>query len=319
MLIEDRPSYDVVIAGGGPAGLSSALVLGRCCRLVLLCDGGQPRNAKSRAVHGLFTRDGISPEQLRQVGREQLERYRNVRVVDVPITHAKPEAGGFEISLADGSPVFAKKLLLATGLVDMLPSIPGLKELWGSGVFPCPYCDGWEVRKQRLAVYGSGSQALALCRALTGWSHDVQLFSDGPSELSAADQRGLLERDILINEARIVRLESRQESRQQQLFRIVLEGGSAIERDALFLSAPQYQQSPLAEKLGCSLRRGVVETDQWQSTEVPGLYVAGDASKDVQLAIVAAAEGARAAFAINRALVRDAFEGSKKGQIWPGH
>lgn len=301
-------SYDVVIAGGGPAGLSSALVLGRCCRLVLLCDGGQPRNAKSSAVHGLFTRDGISPQQLRQVGREQLERYGNVRVLDIPIIDAKPKASGFEISLSDGSQVFARKLLLATGLVDMLPPIPGLKELWGSGVFPCPYCDGWEVRKQRLAVYGSGRHALALCRALTGWSQDVQLFSNGPSELSAAERHGLLERHISINEARILRLDSR----QGRLCRIVLEGGDAVERDALFLSAPQHQQSPLAEKLGCSLRRGVVETDQWQSTEIPGLYVAGDASQDVQLAIVAAAEGARAAFAINRALVRDAFEGSER-------
>jgi thioredoxin reductase len=200
--------------------------------------------------------------------------------------------------------VFATKLLLATGLVDVLPDIPGLQELWGRGVFPCPYCDGWEVRSQRLAVYGRGSEGQSLCRALTGWSRDVHLFSDGPCELSVAERQSLLQRDVLIHEGRIVRLEAR----DQRLSRVALEDGTAIERDALFLSAPQQQQSPLAEKLGCPLRRGVVETDGWESTAVDGLYVAGDASRDVQLAIVAAAEGARAAFDINRELVREAFE-----------
>jgi thioredoxin reductase len=305
----DRASYEVVIAGGGPAGLSAALVLGRCCRRVLLCDGGRPRNVNASKVHGFFTRDGVAPHELRRIGREQLATYRNVSLLDLVVCDAKREASGFSISLSDGSQVFASKLLLTSGLVDVLPPIAGLPELWGKGVFPCPYCDGWEVRRQRLAVYGRGSKGLSLCRALTGWSHDVHLFSDGPCELSPAERRGLLQRHILIHEERVVRLEAR----EQRLEAIVLENGSSVERDALFISAPQQQQSPLAEKLGCSLERGVVQTDEWQSTDVAGLYVAGDASRDVQLAIVAAAEGARAAFDINRALVRDAFENPGTG------
>jgi thioredoxin reductase len=159
------------------------------------------------------------------------------------------------------------------------------------------------VRDQRLAAYGRGDDVLALCRALTSWSGDICLFTDGPSELSPADRRSLAARGIILREERVLALEQR----DQRLHRVVLEGAEPVERDALFVKTPQQQQAPLAEKLGCHLPGGRVETGEWQSTSVPGLYVAGDASRDVQLAIVAAAEGARAAFDINRALVRDEF------------
>jgi thioredoxin reductase len=300
---ELQADYDVVIVGAGPAGLSAALVLGRCCRRVLLCDAGRPRNAASGAVHGFVTRDGIEPSELRSIGRSQLARYQNVIVRDVEVLDAVREAGGFEVALADGSRVATRKLLLAAGLVDVLPPIAGLRELWGRSVHPCPYCDGWEFRGQRLAAYGRGDEVLALCRALTSWSRDIYLFSDGPCELSQADRRLLADRAIILREERVVALERR----QQRLWRVMLEGAEPVERDALFVKTPQQQQTLLAEKLGCPLPGGRVETGDCATTPVPGLYVAGDAARDVQLAIVAAAEGARAAFDINRTLVHEAF------------
>jgi thioredoxin reductase len=297
--------YDVVIVGAGPAGLSAALVLGRCCRRVLLCDDDHPRNSVSRTVHGFLTRDGIAPQELRRLAREQLERYDTVEQRSCEVTDAAPRQGGFLVSFQDGSLAATRKLLLASGLVDLLPAIPGLRELWGRGVYPCPYCDGWEVRGRRLGVYGRGEEGLALCRAVTGWSADVRLFSDGPCELSADARASLAAHDVPIHEQPLLALEER----DQTLGRVVLAAGDPVECDALFMATPQVQQSRLAETLGCTInRRGCVETGGYESTEVPGLYAAGDAANEIQLAIVAAAAGARAAFDINRALVRDAFE-----------
>ncbi len=299
---------DVVIVGAGPAGLSAALVLGRCCRRVLVCDTQRPRNAASRAVHGFVTRDGISPGELRRLGREQLVPYTTVQLLSAEVRDAARGPSGFDIRLGDGSHRRCRKLLLASGIVDQLPDVPGFSELWGRGVYPCPYCDAWEVRGQRLAVYGRGEHALGLCRALTGWTSDIYLFSDGATELSEHDERSLSERGICVRQERVSAIRGS----AGRLSSVVLEGDVTIERDALFTSAPQCQPSALALKLGCNLNRtGQVETGTWESTETPGLYVAGDASRDVQLAIVAAAAGARAAFDINRALVHDAFYGER--------
>src|SRR4051812_15696910 len=132
--------YEVAVVGGGPAGMSAALLLGRCCRRVLGCDAGAPRNRASRALNGFLSRDGIAPEQLRRAAREELRRYDTVELRDVLVVGAAPYQDGFELALADGAHERARKLLLATGVVDELPPIPGLSALWGRGVFPCPYC-----------------------------------------------------------------------------------------------------------------------------------------------------------------------------------
>lgn len=301
-------AWDVVVVGAGPAGLSAALVLGRACRRVLICDSGEPRNAASRGVHGFVTRDGTSPHELRRLGRAELARYPTVTLRDVAVVDARRTGeGGFELALAGGEWVRARKLLLATGVVDELPAIEGFAELWGRGVLPCPYCDGWEVRGQRLAVYGRGTRALELARALTGWSDDVILLSDGACALSPAERDALERRRIAVVEAPIERLVPTPDG--SGLASIELEGAAPLPRDVLFLSFPAHQRSPLVTKLGCTLDvGGAAATGPLESTNVPGLFVAGDASDGPRLAIVAAAEGAMAAFAINRALVRERFE-----------
>jgi thioredoxin reductase len=293
--------YDVIIVGGGPAGLNAALILGRCRRRVLLCDDRKYRNDASRALHGFLSRDGIHPSELRRIGREQLERY-EVEYRQVVVRDARAVEKHFEIELVDGGCLQARRLLLATGVVDKIPSVPGMERFYGCGVFHCPYCDAWEVRDQPLAVYGTGKNAAGLALSLRTWSGDVVLCSDGPAGLKPPEAARLAQHAIQVRQEKIARLEGSDGGLEQ----VVFQNGSLLPRRAIFLSSGQSQRCDLVSKLGCKFtRKGAVMTGKLEDTNVPGLYVAGDASKDVQLAIVAAAEGAKAAIAINTSLQED--------------
>src|SRR5215471_3565198 len=161
--------YDVIIVGAGPAGLSAALMLGRSRRRVLVCDTGRPRNAASHAMHGYLTRDGIPPLEFLAIGRAQLRQYDTVEIRDVEVVAAECRPDGrFHVTIADELMLESRKLLIATGVVDNLPAIPGFRELYGRGVFHCPYCDGWEVRDEPLAIHGRGARGLGLSLELTG-------------------------------------------------------------------------------------------------------------------------------------------------------
>jgi len=293
--------YDVVIVGAGPAGLSAALMLGRCRRRVLVCDTGRPRNYASRAMHGYLSRDGISPREFLRLGREQLRQYDTIEIRDIEVTEAHCHESRFHVTLAGGEQFLTRKLLIATGVVDNLPELPGFAELFGISVFHCPYCDGWEVRDQPLAIYGRGARGYGLSLELTAWSRDLVLCSDGPCELNEEERTRLARHGIRVREDRLVRLEGR-----DALERIVFEQGEPLECRAVFFTTGQSQQSHLAHGLGCKINeKGTVLTGKYETTHLPGLYVAGDASRAVQWVVVAAAEGAEAAFAINTDLLKE--------------
>lgn len=298
---QDQP-FDVIIVGAGPAGLSAALILARCRRRVLLCDAGHPRNAPSKALHGFLSRDGIAPTDLLRIGREQLAPYETLAVRDVEVIDARRVDGGFEVGLVDGTCLSARKLLLATGLVDQIPEIEGFEALYGRSVFHCPYCDGWEMRDQPLAVYGRGKDGQGLALELTQWSRDLVLCTDGPAGLEQKHLDRLARHHIAVREEPIARLEGH----DGVLERIVFANGDALPRRGLFFVTESRQRSALPAKLGCTFtEEGAVRTGAYELTHIEGLYVAGDASRAVQLAVVAAAEGAEAAFAINTALLKE--------------
>ncbi|MBV9077526.1 MAG: NAD(P)/FAD-dependent oxidoreductase [Methylobacteriaceae bacterium] len=295
---------DAVIVGGGPAGLNAALFLGRCRRSVLLVDAGQPRNARSRWVSGFLSRDGTEPAELRRLAREDVARYPSVTLREGEVTAARTLPDGFEVELADGERVRSRKLVLATGLENDCPDLPDARRFYGRGVYPCPYCDGWEHRDEPVIAYGRGRSGRAMALEMTVWTSDILLLTDGPSELSAADRHELARHRIAVEEAPVAALEGDPDG--DGLARVRLADGRAIARRALFYAFEACRTPPLAHMLGCDLgETGAVKTGPGERTNVPGLFVAGDASRRVKFAIVAAGEGAMAAFALNTELLQD--------------
>lgn len=292
--------FDVIVVGGGPAGLSAALMLGRCRRRVLLCDLGQPRNRRSRALHGYLTRDGIAPADFNNLGRGELDAY-GVVVRSAGVTAARKAGDLFCVTLGTDREEHSRFLLLATGVVDELTAIPGLEDCYGRSVFHCPYCDGWEWRDRRLAALGRGRDCAGLALGLKTWSRDVvACTNDAP--LDRRTRERLRRNAIEIRTDRIARLDHD----DGVLRAISFAGGDARPCEALFFASGQHPQSPLATSLGCRLdQRGAVRTGARCATNVGGLFVAGDASRDAQFVVVAAAEGVKAAVAINKALQRE--------------
>jgi thioredoxin reductase len=291
---------DVIIVGGGPAGLSSAVVLGRCRRNVLVCDTGRPRNRRTTAMHGYLTRDGISPHEFLEIARRELRTYANIEHRSVEVIGAECTGDHFSIQLAGGGREECRALVLATGVVDELPEVPELDAFYGKTVWHCPYCDGWEWRDRALAVYGRGERGVGLATTVSNWTRDLALCTDGPHELNDKQLAGLAKIGVRIFAERIERLEGN----DGKLSAIRFADGSTLPREGMFVLTHQVQASPLAAQLGCEdQRKRSVLTGEHQKTQVKGLYVVGDASRDVQMVIVAAAEGADAAFSINKYLM----------------
>jgi len=290
-----------MIVGAGPAGLSAALVLGRCRERVLVLDDGQPRNRRAQHSHGFYSRDGVSPEQLRRAALEQLAPYA-VRVESVHVTSVQRVGDGFELG-ADNQWWRGRKLLIATGMQEHDSNIRGIADNLGAGVFCCPYCDGWELQGLALGGLATGPGADEYALALLSWSDRVTLFTHGVAPLSDAQRAKLRRNGVRLCEQPIDRVVGRGECR---LRGVRLVDGSLVEIDALFLHAGTYQHSALARAAGCeSTEPDTIKTYGPQKTNIDGLYVAGDAAAHVSSIAVAVADGYRAAIAIHTELRRE--------------
>ncbi len=297
---------DAVIAGAGPGGLSAALCLARAGRQVLVLDGGSWRNVSSDRLHNFLSRDGVTPAELRATALAQLSRYPCVKVQPVSAEAVDGESGDFRVVLSDGRVIQAHRLVLATGVEDVLPGIPGLAERWGQSVVHCPYCHGWERAGQTLGVLALNEWAVPQAVHVQRFSDDVTLYTSGEPAL-AADQQDLLKaRGVSIREGQLVRLEGPGAS----LERLVFADGSTSACQGLFCHAPTRQRSDLAARLGCRLLDDdAVEVNEFGQTTRPGVYAVGDMARTAanpftphQIA-AAAAQGSVAGVIIDQELL----------------
>ena len=287
--------YDVVVVGGGAAGLSAALVLLRARRTVVLVDAGAPRNAPAAHMHGFLSRDGMPPAKLLEAGRSELSSYGG-RLIDDTVVGIEP---GFHVRLAGGSQLRARRILVATGLHDELPDIPGVRERWGRDLLHCPYCHGYEVRDQPLGVLGGAPEAVQHALLVRQWSPDVILFPHTDA-LTPEQREHLTARGIRIVEGTVARLVVDDD----RLHGVELRGGTVIPRTAVFVRPRFVPNADLLTGLGCALdENGLVVHDPVGRTSVAGVWVAGNAADPRAQVISAAGQGSTAAIALNADLV----------------
>ncbi|MFE0026804.1 NAD(P)/FAD-dependent oxidoreductase [Amycolatopsis sp. NPDC059021] len=308
--LEEFPVFDVIVIGGGPAGLAAALTLGRAIRPALLIDSGEYRNARAENMHNFVTRDGTPPSEFRAIVHSELKQYPTVETRNVTVDDAEPLAGGegFELTLGDGSAVRTRRLVLATGLADELPPIEGFEQAWGRGIYHCPYCHGYEAaRDNPIAVLYTDGIMVDLALHLRRFSADVVLCADGRlGEIDETARGRLADSGIPVRGEKITRLVSG----EKELERIDFASGEPLPRTALFAVGQFGQRSEVPAKLGCHLLPdGCVEVDDFQLTSVPGVYAAGDMAHRASLPMpmpfvaLAAASGTLAAIAADKNLV----------------
>ena len=285
--------YDAVIVGGGPAGLSAALVLGRATKRVLLVDDDRPANAVSEGVGGLLGHDRVKPADLRDSGRRQLEEHASVDIRHGAVEDVERIRDGFVVRPTDGPPVRAHAIVLAHGLRYDPPPLPGIEALWGRSVFHCAFCDGWEVRDRPLAFHGSGPGAVRSALVLAGWSNDVVLCTDGAPDPGSMLPAGS---GVRVRTEPIARLAGN----DGRLEQIEFTHGPAERREALFVTTRRDQPNGLAAALGCELTEaGTILTDADGRTNVPGVYAAGDAATAHSRSVAnAIGTGSRVAYAV---------------------
>ena len=302
-------NYDVAIVGGGAAGLSAALVLARSRRSVVVVDAGKPRNAPAEHMHNFLSRDGMPPAELLAAGRTEVLGY-GAEIASATVVRLETTSTGFHVMLDSGVTLAARRLLVATGLVDELPDIPGVRERWGRDVLHCPYCHGYEVRDRPLGVLGSGPRSVHQALLVRQLSPDVMLFRHTLGELSAEDAARLGARDIEIVDGTVTRLLIDGD----QLAGVQLADGTVHMRSAVFVTPRVVANDEVIAALGVETESTPVgtwiKTDSGGRTSVPGVWAVGNVADIGAFVIEAAAAGARAGAAINANLVDEDVYGS---------
>lgn len=308
-------TWDCIVVGGGAAGLSAALVLGRARRRTLVIDSGQPSNGVADGIGGLLGHDGRPPAELYASGRAELVAYPTVEVHPGEVIGGEPvsgdqEGGSFVLALGDGTTERTRRVLLATGMDYRRPAVPGVAERWGRSVFHCPFCHGWEVRERPLGVLDRGATGTHRALLLSMWSDDITLYADGPSELDPADADRLRRAGVAVEERQVTGLRGP----GAELEAVALDGGAERPCGGLLVPVTLHQRSPLAASLGVALApegplaADAIEATGMGATSVPGVFVAGDAGQIMPSVANAVAAGSSAAAGIVQSLMAEAHD-----------
>ena len=296
-------AYAVIVVGGSWAGLAAAMQLARARRRVLVVDAGRPRNRFAPAAHGFLGQDGRPPADILETARAQVLAYPTAEIREGEATHVRDHQGEFELALTSGETVRARRLVLATGVVDEPPDVPGLRERWGITVLHCPYCHGYEVADRRLGILATGDLSLHQALLLPDWSADVTLFTNGAWSPDTAQRDELAARGVRMDRRPVDALVGHAPA----LTGIRLHDGDVVALDALFTMSRTRMASTLAEQLGCAFDDGpfgpVIRTDEHKQTTVQGVFAAGDAARVPHNASFAAADGVAAGVAAHQSLI----------------
>ncbi|MCV7398644.1 NAD(P)/FAD-dependent oxidoreductase [Mycobacterium fragae] len=301
-------TWDCVVVGGGAAGLSAGLVLGRARRRTLLVDAGQQNNLAAHGIGGLLGHDGRPPGELYEAGRREIAAYPSVEVRTGEVVAGERAGDVFELELSDGRRERTRQVLLATGMEYRPPALPGLAELWGRSVFHCPFCHGWEVRDQPLAVLANGERAVRASLLLRGWSDDIVLLTGGPAKLDDAHRSRLAAAGVVIDERPVAELASS----AGELEAVVFTDGTQLARSGLLVATTLHQRSQLSEQLGVGFGEPTlaaanpIAVDALYRTTVPGVFAAGDTIATQMPQVAAAiATGSLAAASVVQSLAED--------------
>lgn len=302
--MNDDKQYDAIIIGGSFSGLSAGMALGRGFRKVLIIDAGEPCNKQTPHAHNFITHDGEKPAEIASKSKQQVLQYPTVEFLNDKVISATRTGGRFTITTMNEKNYSAKKLLLSTGIKDILTGIEGLKECWGISALHCPYCHGYEVHNKPLAVIANGELAYHFIKLIDNWTKDLVLLTNGKSTLTPEQLDKIRSHNISVKENEIDRIEHK----EGYMSAVIFKDGSTQNLSAVFIRPPFEHVTDLHKQLGCELTEtGLIKTDMFQSTNVPGVYAAGDNCHMARALSVAIATGNVAGARMNNEIIEEEF------------
>lgn len=297
-----QKQFDVIIVGGSYAGLSAAMALGRSLRSVLVVDSGQPCNRQTPHSHNFLTEDGETPAAITEKAKTQVLKYDTVKFHNGLVTEASGNDKAFEVVTEAGERFFSRKLLFATGLLDIMPAVEGFGACWGISVLHCPYCHGYEVKGEKTGILADGEMGIEFLKLISNWTADLTLFTNGKPEPSEEQLRPAGLSGFPVVRKEIVRLDHQ----GGKLTHLVFADGSKHALTALYARPVFRQHCPVPESLGCELSEaGFLKVDGFQKTTVPGVYAAGDNAFGLRAVSAAIAAGTKAGAVLNKELIDD--------------
>lgn len=301
---DQNVQYDAVIIGGSYAGLACALTLARAQRTVLVIDSGAPCNRYASFSHNFLTQDGIPPAQIAAVAKEQILKYPNVKILSGLAVQAKKAEDRFVVDVEEGKSFYGKKLVIATGVTDIMPAIPGFSECWGLSILHCPYCHGYEVRNLPTGILANGDGAFEMAKLLSNWTDDLTVFTNGVSTLTLDQAKKLEEKNIHVIEKEVASLKHR----QGQIEDVVFKDNSSFGLRVLYNRPSFKQHSNIPELLGCSMTdNGIITVDTEHRTNVSGVYACGDSMAKIRSVTFAVSSGNTVGLMLNKELIDEQF------------